>query len=306
MKRVLFSLVFGFISVLLMGQQDAMYTHYMYNTVSVNPAYAGSRDAFSFTLLHRTQWLDFPGAPQTQIFSCHAPINGGVNNIGCSVIHDEIGPVNTYALAVDYAFKISFSQKRFLSFGLKLGVESFNIDFETIDNYEYLSESIDSGSSLLPNAGFGLYYYSQLFYLGVSSPRLVRNYYKYEEGGFFAQEERHFYFISGGLLDIDRETKLKLTSLVKMTHGAPISIDLTTEFLFKEQFSLGAFFRIGDAVGLLASVEVLPQLMLGYSFDWSYVNQTVTYNKGSHEIILRYDIRKQKSQYQSMKDFCRF
>ncbi len=306
MKQVLLCLIMSFMFALCFAQQDAMFTHYMYNTIAVNPAYAGSRESFSFTLLHRTQWLDFPGAPQTQTFSCHSPIMGGRNNIGFSVIHDEVGPVNTYGATVDYAFKISFPKHRYLSFGMKLGAENFNISMDEADTYDYQGEIIDESSSVLPNVGFGLYYYSDLFYIGASSPRLVKNYYKYEDEGYFAQEERHYYLISGGLIKLDRETKFKPTTLVKMTQGAPVSIDLTTEFLFEDKFSLGAFFRIGDAVGILASVEVFPQLMLGYSFDWSYVNETVAYNNGSHEIILRYDIPKKKKQYQSKKGFCRF
>lgn len=213
----------------------------MYNTISVNPAYAGSREAFSFTLLHRTQWLDFPGAPQTQTFSCHTPIKGGRNNIGFSVVHDEIGPVNTYDATVDYAFKISLPKQRYFSLGLKLGVENFNISMDET-SYNYLGETISNGSSVLPNVGFGLYYSSELFYFGASSPRLIKNYYKYEDGGYFAQEERHYYFIAGGLLRLDQEIKLKPTTFVKLTQGAPISIDLTAEVLFKDKFSLGAFF----------------------------------------------------------------
>lgn len=55
------------------SQQDAQYTQYMYNTVSVNPGYAGSRGHISIAALHRSQWVGLDGAPTTQTLNLHSP-----------------------------------------------------------------------------------------------------------------------------------------------------------------------------------------------------------------------------------------
>ena len=85
MKRLI--LITGLIlSVLVMeAQQEAQFSHYSFNTQSINPAYAGSRDALTVTALHRSQWVGFEGAPTTQTLTLHAPILQDKIGIGLSV-----------------------------------------------------------------------------------------------------------------------------------------------------------------------------------------------------------------------------
>src|ERR1039458_10269157 len=80
------------------AQQDAMYTHYMYNTLAINPAYAGSRDALTVTALDRYQWVGFSGAPMTQTLTMHAPIQDQHIGLGLSILNDKIGPTNNTSL----------------------------------------------------------------------------------------------------------------------------------------------------------------------------------------------------------------
>ncbi|MBQ4805840.1 type IX secretion system membrane protein PorP/SprF, partial [Aquimarina sp. MMG015] len=61
------------ISNYAVAQQDAQYTQYMYNTISVNPAYAGSRGVMSIMGLHRSQWVGLDGAPRTQTLTLNTP-----------------------------------------------------------------------------------------------------------------------------------------------------------------------------------------------------------------------------------------
>ena len=81
MKKVVS--VFGFLLILALGttslsaQQDPQYTQYMYNTVAINPAYAGNRGVTSIVGLHRSQWVGLDGAPRTQSLSIHSPIGEG-------------------------------------------------------------------------------------------------------------------------------------------------------------------------------------------------------------------------------------
>jgi hypothetical protein len=62
--------------------------------------------------------------------------------------------------------------------------------------------------------------------------------------------------------------------------------------------------RSGDAVGGLVGLDITDQLHIGYSYDWSYGLSTAKYNKGSHEIILRYDFEfLSKKQIHSPRNF---
>lgn len=291
------------------AQQEALFTHYMYNTLAINPAYAGSRDALTITALHRTQWLDFPGAPQTQTLTLHSPIVGNSVNLGLSLINDKIGPVNTTGISIDYSFRISLSKKRNLAFGLKTECNAYNFDLTNLNATNPIdNQTRQMENTISPNIGFGVYYSTEQFYVGFSIPKLLENnflYSDYTENIFM--EQRHYYLISGGLITLSNNLKLKPTSLIKLTKAAPIEADFTSEFLYNDSYSLGVMYRTGDALGLLFGFAVTEQLNIGYSFDWSLVNKTANYNDGSHELILRYDFRpKRKKQYNSGKYFCKF
>lgn len=282
-------------SFTVLAQQDAMFTHYMFNTLAVNSGYAGSRDALTITGLHRSQWVNFPGAPTTQTLTLHAPIKNDKLGLGLSVLNDKIGPTNTTAIYADFAYKIPVGEKGKLSFGLKAGVNLRNNKLASLDLDEQNDQTFaaDVKSDVLPNFGFGMYYYTDKFYVGLSTPKLLQNDYKTNTttgSTSVASEQRHYFLIVGTVFPITDNIKLKPTGFVKVTEAAPIETDLTLTALFREKLWAGVMLRTGDAVGLLVGANLTDQLALGYSFDWSFVNNTAKYNAGSHELMLRYDL----------------
>ncbi len=267
----------------------------MFNTLAVNSGYAGSRDALTITGLHRSQWVNFPGAPTTQTLTLHAPIKNDKLGLGLSVLNDKIGPTNTTAIYADFAYKIPVGEKGKLSFGLKAGVNLRNNKLASLDLDEQNDQTFaaDVKSDVLPNFGFGMYYYTDKFYVGLSTPKLLQNDYKTNTttgSTSVASEQRHYFLIVGTVFPITDNIKLKPTGFVKVTEAAPIETDLTLTALFREKLWAGVMLRTGDAVGLLVGANLTDQLALGYSFDWSFVNNTAKYNAGSHELMLRYDL----------------
>ena len=294
MKKIIIIVFSIILSNITNAQQDAMYTHYMYNTLSVNPAYAGRRGALSITGLHRSQWIGFEGAPITQTLTVHTPILTKNIGLGMSLINDKIGPTNTTSLYFDFSYRLRFKDKSGLSFGLKGGMNLRSQGFADLDAVDSNDPDLitNTRSQFLPNFGFGMYYSSDKFYAGVSIPKLLENNFVTNTTAGttnLGSEDRHYYLIAGSIFDINSSIKFKPTSFVKITNGAPIEGDITASFIFNEKFLLGAMFRTGDALGLLAGINISPQFAIGYSFDWSYTNSTVKYNFGSHEVMLRYD-----------------
>jgi type IX secretion system PorP/SprF family membrane protein len=293
-KKIIFAGVLAVISLAMHAQQDAMFTHYMYNTLAVNPAYAGSRDALTATLLHRSQWVDFKGAPSTQTLTIHSPVKGNKIGLGFSLINDQVGPIKDMATYVDFAYRIKLTEKSKLSFGLKGGINYMqaNLNALLLDEQTDAAFQDNISSKILPNFGFGLYYSTEKFYAGISAPRLLENNFRTKEANFSnktIQEIRHYYLIAGAVLKLSENIDLKPTTFVKVTTAAPIEADLTTTFIFKKKLSAGVMFRTGDALGLLVGYNIAEQFHIGYSFDWSYGMKTFKYNNGSHEIMLSYD-----------------
>jgi type IX secretion system PorP/SprF family membrane protein len=311
MKKILSIIALIFLATMSYGQQEAMFTHYSFNTLAVNPAYAGSRDALTFTALHRSQWVGFDGAPTTQTLTFHSPVFHDEVGLGLSVLNDRIGPMNTTSLYVDFAYKFNVSEKGKLALGLKGGVNMLqgvltNLSTDQ-DNDAAFQNNIQS--QLLPNFGFGMFYYTTKWYVGLSAPKLLENDYQTNTttGNVYAgSEKRHFYMIGGVVFNLEQTGKVKLrpTTFIKITEGAPIEADLTGMFIFDDKVEIGAMFRTGDAFGVLLEYNFTNQLRFGYSFDWSFTNTTMKYNGGSHEVMVRYDfIYKDKGRIDSPRYF---
>jgi type IX secretion system PorP/SprF family membrane protein len=279
----------------------------MYNTLGVNPAYAGSRDALTITALHRSQWVGFDGAPQTQTLTVHTPVLGDAVNLGLSLINDKVGPVHTTGLYLDYAFRFNVTEKSKLAFGLKVGFNNYSSDLESLHLANPDLSFTEIESTFSPNVGFGVYYSMDRFYAGLSTPKLFQNNYIYSQtnsGDNLAKEARHYYLILGGLVHLTKDVDLKPTTFVKIVTGAPIEGDFTANFILYDKLILGAMYRTGDAIGLLTGFNITDQLNIGYSFDWSFLNTTGKYNYGSHEVMLRYDfIYKDKRRIRSPRYF---
>lgn len=294
MKHIIILSLLIFSGVAVKAQQDALFTHYSFNTLAVNPAYAGSRDAMTITGLHRSQWVGFEGAPVTQTLTIHGPILDDRIGLGLSILNDRIGPTNTTSLYADFAYRIPVSEKGTLAFGLKGGLNVARADLSDLDasTGNDNATAVNPTTGLLPNFGFGAYYSQEKWYVGLSVPKIVQN--KFETGSNgvntdLSREQRHYTFIGGFVAKLSDNVLLKPTTLLKVTEGAPVELDLTGMFIFDQKLELGAMFRTGDAVGLLAGYNFTEQLRLGYSFDYSWVNRTFRHNGGSHEIMLRYD-----------------
>lgn len=273
------------------AQQDAVFTHYMYNTLGVNSAYAGSRDVVTATLLHRTQWAALDGAPETQTFTIHSPLSKEKLGMGLSVINEKIGPSKNTAFYTDVSYRIMITQKSRLAFGLKAGFNMFKTSFQDLDIGDVYDESFEGGeiASFMPNFGFGVYYDTKNFYLGLSTPHILENKYS----GTEAAEKMHYYLTAGMIKDITKSLKIKPSILVKATDGAPIQADVTALFIIKEKFNLGVKYRTRDAMGVLLGIDLNEVFSLGYSFDWStnnsWNNAESTIQRTSHELMLRYE-----------------
>lgn len=288
MKKALYLIALIGSAFAAQAQQDAMYTHYAFNTLAVNPAYAGTRDALTITALNRAQWVGFEGAPVTQSLTLHTPFANHKMGAGLSVIHDQTGPVSNTLVTVDVAYRLKVGEQSTLALGLKGGLNVFQPDFTTLPLEDADDPKFTGGVSrqLKPNIGFGAYYFQPRFYTGISVPKIVEHAFL----GGTGVAQRHFFWIAGTVVDLSDRIALKPTTFLKVTPGAPLQLDVTTQMVFAQKFYAGLMLRTGDGYGVLAGVNLTDQLTMGYAFDVSATNPTFTYNLGSHEVLLRYDL----------------
>jgi len=279
-------------SLTVSAQQVPMYTHYMYNTLVINPAYAGSRDALTVTGLYRTQWVGFSGAPVIQTLTAHAPLKNQHLGLGFSVVNDKR---NSTSVVVDFAYKMQLTAKSKLALGISGGMNLFQAQLSSLNLDQQTDPTFQNNinNRVIPNFGFGAYYSRERFYAGISAPSLLQNNYSIvtnaDGSTLIGKEQRTYYLIAGTVIKISDNLAFKPTTLIKVTAGAPIQADLTASFIIVKKLTLGIMYRSGDAAGALIGFDITNQFHLGYSYDWSYGLKTSVYNQGSHELMLRYD-----------------
>lgn len=274
------------------AQQDPMYSQYMFNTLAFNPAYAGSADVFTIMALSRHQWVGFEGAPATQTFTLHTPLRKQNLALGFSAINDRIGPSRQTAAYADFAYRIRTSEDTRLSFGLKGGVNMYQADLASLTSVEVDPVNVNIRPQVLPNFGFGMYWHSQRYYVGLSVPKLLTNDIDAVDGATLvtATEARHYFLTAGYVFDIDRDLKFKPSIMFRTVEGAPLSLDINANFLLRERIWFGAMYRVGNAFGVLGQYQINDQLRAGYAFDLTTA-RIGAYNAGTHEIMLSYDLR---------------
>lgn len=296
MRMKIVSFVFLLVFLSGYGQQDAQFTQYMYNTININPGYAGSRGSLSAFALHRTQWVGLNGAPITNTASMNTPINSSNIGLGVSIINDKIGPSDENNLAVDFSYSINTSDSYKLSFGIKASANLLNVDFNRLSQYDQndyaFQTNIDNKFS--PNIGVGFYLHSDKSYVGLSAPYLLetKHFDRYAAPGassHVAKENINLYLIAGHVFDLSYNVKFKPSLLTKYVQGAPLQVDLSTNFIFNDKFVGGVAYRWSAAVSAMVGFQVTDSWFIGYGYDLE-TTRLANYNSGSHEIFLRYEL----------------
>ena len=292
-KSTIALLFFLLLSLLVQAQQDSQYTQYMYNTINVNPAYAGSRGVTSIFLLHRTQWVGLDGAPVTNTVSINKPIGYTNMGYGVSFINDRIGVSDENTISVDFSYSIKTSDNYKISFGIKGSANLLSVDYTRLTirhpEDELLSRQANIDNRLSPNFGAGIYWHSDRNYIGLSVPNFLETKHYDDNVSSLASERMHFYLIGGSVFDLNENLKFKPAMMTKMLQGAPLQVDFFFFFLFNEKFMLGAAYRWSATLSGMVGFQASDSWFIGYSYD-AETTKLANYNSGSHEIFLRYEL----------------
>jgi len=265
----------------------------MFNKLAVNPGYAGSREVLTTDLIYRNQWVNIDGAPKTISASFHSPLNNPHLALGAHVINDRLGAMSGTSAMATFAYKIIFPKGK-LSFGIQAGVKSTGIDWNKINAHDTDDPFLinKAKNTVVPDANFGIYYYTQKFFVGFSSHQLLQNQtlvIKDSEGNMQASKLlTHFYGMTGVAIPLGDNVVFRPSMLAKYVKNAPPQLDLNASFLFVNRLWLGASYRTENAVSIMTEINIAENFRIGYSYD-IWFNELKASNQGSHEIRLSYD-----------------
>jgi type IX secretion system PorP/SprF family membrane protein len=299
------------------GQQDPMFTKYMFNSLAYNPAYAGAKDHMAISLLHRTQWWGIDGGPRTQTFTIHSPLKNERVGLGFNAVNDVIGPTNTMSANVSYAYRIPLGKAR-LAVGVQGGIINWRADWSKLNLQDVQDDAFSemSPNYLLPNFGAGLYFSTDKFYLGVGMPHLIEYDLREEEVNTpqWAKQYRHYFFNAGTAIPIKGDAIIFKPSLMVKSVGlfssinkdeayqnigAPTEFDIDVSLFFYRTLWVGASFRSAieaitddsssfDSVDFWAAYYLSNGLRIGAAYDYT-LTKLQSPAKGSFEIMLSYE-----------------
>ena len=293
----MFVRIAGFTLYLLTGlsfygisQQDPVYTQYMNNLLTIQPAYAGISGSLNITGISRAQWVGFEGAPNTNTLTINGPLRRFNVGLGLSIVNDKWGPIRQNGVYVDYAFRVKLRQDQFLSFGIKGGFnvyQAYLTDIVVNDPNDPVF-AYDVNLKFLPNFGLGIMWHSDRFFLGVSSPKILKNRIQSQSTTTVYREVLHFYAMGGYVFFLSDVLKFKPTVLYRWAERTPSFADFSGNFLLYDRVWIGATYRLKNSYGLIFQFNVNTQLKFGYSYDQTTFHPTQV-NSGTHEFLISYD-----------------
>ncbi len=279
---------------MVVAQKEPQYTQYMYNIGSFNPAYVGSVETADIIGLYRAQWIDIPGAPRTIRFGTNIPFANGKSGLGLNIVNDELGPSTQTFVDIAYSYQFNVSENTKLSFGMDVGGAFLNVDFSK-GTFENPGEPIlDSEliKKFYPTIGAGFFLYNtDIWYLGASVPNFLTEGVNDDDVATIVDDRIQFNFIGGYVFNFSENLKFKPAFLINYINGAPLNTNISANFLISNKFTLGASYRLDNAVSGLAGFQIGNGAYIGYSYDYS-TNGLGEFNNGSHEMILKFYLGK--------------
>lgn len=292
-KRILLlNIFFVLFSLVSKAQQTPHYTQYTYNMQVLNPAFVGVRSDLSISLLNRSQWVGLEGAPTTLTFAINGRTQNGLG-FGATVINDKIGLAKSTNVNLDASYTLLISREDRFAVGLKAGMTFFNNNLA--DGLTPDGEVYNSITGQYPNFGIGAYYYNRKFFVGVSVPSILKTlkFRVTDTDKISGVSDKFSYFITTGtVFDLTDDVKFKPSTIVKHTPNLPTSIDINTNFLYKELIEVGASYRYKDSFSAMFALIIDKKYRIGYSYDHTLTNLG---KLNTHEIVLHVDFDLRRS-----------
>ena len=266
------------ISLSAFAQQEVFYSQYMFNTMAINPAYAGSRDVLSITALGRYQWMGVNGSPKTHSLTLDMPFQNEKMGIGLSVYNDNIGRWNTSGVNLAYAYKFKLTERTTMSLGVQPTITNVSVKLSEVKTYEGSDPSFEADvSRFVFNAGLGMFISNDKAYFGVSVPQLIEQRISpnvNSEG----KTQRHYFAMMGFVLG-NGNFKLKPSTVIRVTKNAPVGLDGNLNLWYRDKIAIGFSARKSqmvfsgtdqmDALVGMLELQLTPQLRIGFAYDTS-------------------------------------
>lgn len=295
------------------AQQNIQFSQYIFNSLSVNPAYAGYKEEWFAQLALRSQWTGLTGAPRTGQLSIDGVADANKNvGLGLQITNDVLGPQSATSLYANYAYRLRLNNEdtQRLSFGVGAGITQYGLDGNKLRPIDTDDPDLPIGkiSSTIPDVRFGVYYYNPSFYIGASAmdllsgDKLNRIFNSDKNRLENLKRKPHVYLIAGSIFSMSEDTKIRPSILYKEDFKGPSSLDISGMVIFAEKFWIGGSYRTGinlwkkdytngqelsslNSISAITQFYVSDTFRIGYSYD-HIISGLSSIQNGTHEITI--------------------
>lgn len=298
------------------AQQSIQFTQYMFNSMSVNPSYAGYKEEWFAQVGLRSQWTGWDGAPKTGTISVDGVLDPYTkrHGVGINLTADKLGAQSATSFYANYALRLQLDDEdtKRLSLGVAGGFTQYGLDGNKIITTEGSDPVLPEGkiSDFVPDIRLGAYFYTPKWYVGVSVQDLFSG---SNSGSDYRFNQNitesiyrtvHGYFIAGALFEVQEGFHIRPSLLLKEDFKGPTSLDLNAMLVFNRKFWIGAGYRTRakvfkrtyeeqsanklsamNAITGIAQFYVTDRLRIGYSYD-AMINKMSGNQGGTHEVTI--------------------
>lgn len=313
MKKI-YSLLLASVCFINSGfsQQMPLLSEYMHSPALINPAMVGWEDLTAISASYRHQWTGMKGNPIT--FNLNFRHFDEKRNMafGGGVTHDQTGPTSFTGFSVQYGYHLKFGSEKKgedkrhrLAIGFSLSGNQYRLDGASL-KYNDTDDPLIVGNTqtkFLPDAGLGLFYYNDLYYIGFSVPQMISMNVKFESDNALSNLQRvaHFYLNAGVKIAIrdksDGLTKKSLKEKVKhmiipsiwfrYAPSSPINFYMNARYVWNQMLGIGFGGSTDGTINFDLSVNIQKRFRVGYSFSLP-LNSVSKHLGTNHEIMLTY------------------
>jgi len=281
------------------GQQLTFNSQYMLNAFLLNPAAAGTQEYMPITGAFRQQWAGFNDAPATQTLACHSRI-GETMGVGGIIYNDRTGPLQNIGFQGAYSYHLEINDDSKLAFGLALSLTQhvLRADQFVLNNVNDVTLT-GTQKSFNPDATFGMHYFSDNYWVGISIPQLIENKYRFgDQIEEMNRQVRHYYLNGGYRFEAGTMFEVEPSILLKYAAASPFQFDINTRLIYKKNLWLGLSYRNAESLVAMFGMK-RDQFVIGYSYDYTLSNIR-NYSVGSHELFLEFQLPNKKVEAASL------
>ena len=268
-------------------QQIYTYSQYADNLTPINAAYSMLNKSGSVSVLGHRQFIGIEDAPSSLLFNGSLPIRVINASTGIYLLNDLTPLVRQLEVNAFFAKSIQITGDQYLSVSINGGLRNYAANYSALDASD--PEFITNVRDTKPNIGFGIMYYSEKFYLGLSMPQLTFGALETAQRSQTDYLKSYYYFSGAYIFNIAQDFKLKPATLVSYAKNRSVIARMSGILYLADKLGVGFAYSSEKTIAGILSVN-FNKLKIGYSYETgaSGSNSSGGINNARNEISFAY------------------